>query len=170
MCCVCVAPDSYYLRHDPSLKKPAFKEQQKENESDQQQQGVKRKAPPPEPVAPKVAVRKLSEAEIKKLQAKKSKKKLPAQSIGARKLVASQFKNMVAMPIVASVPGAATLESMAAGEQDEQEADAEPKVPVVYPDAEPEGDEPGEEEEGPTGSWLFKPSNAIQKSRDEDSD
>lgn len=161
-------PRRYYLRHDPSLKRPVFKaaSEQKENESERQQ-GVKRKADEPVPAGPKVAVRKLSEAEIKKLKAKK--KGEASQSVGARKLVSSQFKNMVAMPIVATVPGTATLESMAAGDQEEEEPEEEPK-PEEAEEKAPEGDEPGAEaDDGPAGSWLFKPDSAVQR-RDEDSD
>jgi len=149
------------------MKKPVYKAAS----ADQENKGVKRKTEAQAPKQPVVAKRKLSDAEIKKLQAKKAKTAVRGgQSIGARKLVASQFRSLVDMPRTAAAgTGGVTLESMAAGEEDaaeEEEAEAieEEKADGEDPEA---GDNPEEADVG--RSWLFKPDSAVGN-RDEDSD
>jgi len=147
----------YYIRHDPSLKKPTF-ETEKSKAA-----GTKRKAPAdPTKGKEKVATRKLSEEEIAKIKAKKQRQGGP--TLGARKLVSSQFRNLVDMPRTAPQGLAVTLEDMA--QVKPTEPVPEPEVVEEEEDAEDQGDDP-EEEDG--RSWLIKPDNAVAK-RDEDSD
>lgn len=120
------------------------------------------------PQGDKVAKRKLSADEIKKLKAKKNRQ--VTSSIGARKLVASQFRNLVEMPRTAPQGLAVTLEDMAStpveskdAEKEDEEEEAEE---VVEEGEDPDGDDPDTIDEG--RSWLIKPESAV--ARDEDSD
>jgi pSer/pThr/pTyr-binding forkhead associated (FHA) protein len=151
----------YYVRHDPSLEKPIIKEKPKKAKPKAKEapQGVKRKA---DGTKEKTVVRKLSEDEIKKIQAKKQR--LTNPTLGARKLVSSQFRNLVEMPRTAPTGVAVTLEDMAS-------TPVEPEKPIPQEVVEEEedkelGDDPEEIEEG--RSWLIKPDSALPK--DEDSD
>lgn len=149
----------YYVRHDPSLEKPNFNEESKKRKHatiTKNEKGDKQK----------VAVRKLSEAEIKKLQAKKVRQ--GTQSLGARKLVSSQFRNLVEQPRTAPQGLAVTLEDMMASAEAEQPKDdeAEQVTEAEQEDEDELGDDPEAEDTG--RSWLIKPDNAVAK--DEDSD
>lgn len=154
----------YYLRHDPSLPKP----KEKKKSAQVTKVGEKRKIVEEGPQGDKVAKRKLSADEIKKLKAKKNRQ--VTSSIGARKLVASQFRSLVEMPRTAPQGLAVTLEDMASTPVESKDAEKvheeEEAEEVVEEGEDPDGDDPDTIDEG--RSWLIKPESAI--ARDEDSD
>lgn len=113
-----------------------------------------------------VTVKKLSEAEIAKLKAKKARLSA-ANNVGARKAIATAFKTM---PIPRSAPqSAVTLEEMASTgtpSAAENPFKKSPKLaPMVHKDF--EGDDPDSLQEGGV-SWLVKPEVASKKAEDSD--